>query len=107
MSKVLLLTWRITSVIMGYMNYTSVITSKGTITIPAEIRTKLGIKPGMAVVISDPEAGSTVITLKRQQTWQEIRQRHQDILRKKGLTFQPTPNGAGFEAMVQERYGNL
>lgn len=51
------------------MNYTSTVTSKGTITLPASIRKKLGITPGKEVDIS--VRGDT-ITVRQKGSWEEV-----------------------------------
>ena len=51
------------------MNYTSTVTSKGTITLPAEIRARLGIEPGNEVNI---ELHGDTISVKPKGGWEEF-----------------------------------
>ena len=54
------------------MRYSSTITSKGTITIPAEIRAVLGLHPGEQVGI-DLDSKTGKITVKKSPTLTEVR----------------------------------
>ena len=53
------------------MIYKTILTTKGTTTIPIEIRKQLGIKPGMQITFSKTKSGEYVI--KRSRTIEEIR----------------------------------
>lgn len=92
------------------MTYYSTITSKGQLTLPADIRAKLHIKPGQRVAIHLNERGEAVIgpTL----SLQELRARTYASLQQRGITEEQVremaenyKNGDGFAAEVEARYG--
>lgn len=65
------------------MNYTTILTSKGTTTIPKEIRDALGIRPGMKVVFSRSKTGEYI--LEKAPTIDTLRQENQAWLHKRGI----------------------
>ncbi len=50
---------------------TATISSKGQVVIPAELRRKLGLRPGDTVVF-DSSADEPVATIRRRETWDEL-----------------------------------
>lgn len=59
------------------------VTSKGTTTIPKEIRDYLGVKPGSSVQFTKDKTGN--VKLSRVYTLEEIRQRNQAHIKKKNI----------------------
>lgn len=70
------------------MIYSSTVTSKGTITLPADVRKALNITPGQQVDIEFIEA-SNRLTIKVPLTIEELRKRNQAHLRKMGIVYKP------------------
>jgi AbrB family looped-hinge helix DNA binding protein len=66
------------------MTYTSVMTSKGTITVPAELRKKFGLKPGDAVAFS-AESRQHGITIKPTMSWEELQKKNQAVLKRHNI----------------------
>jgi len=86
------------------MTYQTILTSKGTTTIPKEIRKQLGIKPGMYVSFQkNKETGD--YTIKRSQTIEEIRDINKQAIQAAKTQLKDYRSGDGFIAHVQERYG--
>lgn len=79
---VLLLTACNTLDIMYYMTYKSTITSKGTITLPAEFRRKLNLKQGQAV---DINIENNKLIINKQLSLTEIQARNSAIIKKNGI----------------------
>jgi AbrB family looped-hinge helix DNA binding protein len=66
------------------MKYASTITSKGTITLPAELRAELGLKPGERVGIElDPKTGQIIV--KKSPTLIEVRAMNQRLMKQHGI----------------------
>lgn len=86
------------------MSYTTTVTSKGTITIPASFRKKFGIKTGMTIQISENKAGR--LELIRSPTLEEVRALNRAHFKNKGVTPASYKSGDGFTAHVKEKYGN-
>jgi AbrB family looped-hinge helix DNA binding protein len=85
------------------MQYTSTITSKGTITLPADIRAKLNLKQGERVSISED---SGQITIKPSLSWEELHKMNQAILKRNGnWPTKAYKSGDGFRAHVEKKYG--
>jgi AbrB family looped-hinge helix DNA binding protein len=87
------------------MTYPTTVTSKGTITLPAEIRKALAIKPGQRLFIGIDEDQQVSITLPLD--IEDIRRSNIEHLRKHGLVYRPLTRdeineGVGKEAV--ERY---
>lgn len=85
------------------MTYKTILTSKGTTTIPVEIRNKLGIEPGMYVSFEENQAGEFV--LKREQTIEEVRAMNKAAMEREGTTNVIYESGDGFASHVIEKYG--
>lgn len=92
------------------MTYYSTITSKGQMTLPADIRAKLHIKPGQRVAIRMNEQGEAVI--EPAMTVQELRQKAYASLAERGIDADQIRemalnyrNGDGMAAAVQDKYG--
>lgn len=86
-----------------YMTYSTILTSKGTTTIPAEIRQQLGLKPGMTVSFSQiPETGE--YTIKRALTIEELRAINKAALEKAGTAHLEYKSGDGFRAFVLKKH---
>lgn len=92
------------------MMYYSTITSKGQMTLPADIREKLHIKPGQRVAIRLNDRGEAVIepTL----SLQELRSKTYASLKERGITEAQVREmalgyeaGDGLAAAVEEKYG--
>ena len=88
---------------MLYMTYSSTITSKGTITLPAEFRKKYNLTQGEKVYIT-AEQGQLII--KRVPSLEEIRARAEASMKKQGK-WPPPPykTGDGFRRHVAAKYG--
>lgn len=83
------------------MTYTTILTSKGTTTIPKEIRDTLGIKPGMQVNFTKNKQGKYEIG--RAKTIEEVRDVNQVWLKKRGTYNKKYQSGDGFTAAAKER----
>lgn len=70
------------------MVYSSTVTSKGTITLPADVRKALSITPGQRVDIELIEA-SNKITIKVPISIDELRKRNRVHLRNMGIEYKP------------------
>jgi bifunctional DNA-binding transcriptional regulator/antitoxin component of YhaV-PrlF toxin-antitoxin module len=88
---------------MYYMTYKTILTTKGTTTIPAIIRKSLGVKPGMYVTFSEGDKPGEYI-VKRSLTLAELRQLNREALQKAGTTKKRYTGGDGFRAHVAQRY---
>jgi bifunctional DNA-binding transcriptional regulator/antitoxin component of YhaV-PrlF toxin-antitoxin module len=81
------------------------LTSKGTTTIPVEIRRNLGVEPGMYVsFIEDRQTGKYV--LERPQSISELRHLNKKALAKAGTKSKVYQSGYGFTAHVIDKYGS-
>jgi AbrB family looped-hinge helix DNA binding protein len=77
------------------MTYKTKLTSKGTTTIPKEIRDQLGVKPGMLIAFTKNEStGEYVLT--RAQTIAEIRKANKRALNLAGTTEKHYVTGTGY-----------
>jgi AbrB family looped-hinge helix DNA binding protein len=91
---------------MYNMIYTSKVTSKGTTTIPADIREELGLRPGSEVRFEkDPKTGR--VSLERVPSIDELRARAKQEMIQAGTwgMLKNYKSGDGFTAHVQEKYG--
>ena len=86
------------------MIYSTILTSKGTTTIPAVLRKHLGIKPGMRVQFSE-DAKTGRYFIERSLTIEEVRAMNQAEMKRAGTWNKPYYSGAGFEAHVLAKYG--
>lgn len=87
---------------MYNMTYTSVITSKGTVTIPAAFRKQLGLKEGTRVEFANQDGQLFVRPVI---SWQEMQTLNQSILRENNSKPEPYNSGDGFKTHVEEKYG--
>jgi bifunctional DNA-binding transcriptional regulator/antitoxin component of YhaV-PrlF toxin-antitoxin module len=86
------------------MTYTTILTSKGTTTIPVEIRKELGILPGKTISFEkDPVSGFYII--RPTQSIQELRKKSREILIREGTLNRPYESGDGFTAHVMDGQG--
>lgn len=65
------------------MTYSTILTSKGTTTIPKAFRELLGAKPGMRMEFSQNAAGEIVLT--RAKTIEEVRAMNLAWIKKRGI----------------------
>ncbi len=82
------------------MTYKTILTSKGTTTIPKEIRDKLGVKAGMLISFTKNEAGEYV--LGRAQTITELRDANKRALAQAKTTDKQYTSGAGSTAHIRQ-----
>jgi AbrB family looped-hinge helix DNA binding protein len=85
------------------MTYRTILTTKGTTTIPVEIRRQLGIKPGMYVAFAKGKPGEYVI--KRSRTIAEIRDMNKQALAAAGTQHKKYASGIGFALAAAEERG--
>jgi AbrB family looped-hinge helix DNA binding protein len=86
------------------MSHNTILTSKGTTTIPAAIRKQLGIKPGMYLsFIENKVTGEYVI--RRAQTIEEVRSLNKEALKLAKTSLKQYESGDGFNQFIAERYG--
>lgn len=92
------------------MTYYSTVTSKRQLTLPADIRAKLHIKPGQKVAIHLNEQGEAVIA--PTQSLEELRKKTYESLHAQGITEHQVremarnyKNGDGLTAALEEEYG--
>ncbi len=81
------------------MTYRTILTSKGTTTIPKEIRDELGATPGMHITFTKSKTTGEFI-LSRAQTIDEVRAANQKALQAAGTTTKQYHSGDGFTANV-------
>ena len=87
------------------MIYKTILTSKGTTTIPKEIRDQLGVKPGMLISFTrNPSTGEYV--LNRAQTIKEMRQANKLALEKAGTLSKSYVSGDGYDLHIAQKFGN-
>jgi len=85
------------------MTYKTILTSKGTTTIPIEIRKQLGIKPGMQITFSKTKSGEYVI--KRSHTIEEIRAMNKQALKQAATSHKEYKSGESFGLAALEKFG--
>ena len=85
------------------MTYKTILTTKGTTTIPIEIRKQLGIKPGMQITFSKTKSGEYVI--KRSRTIEEIRAMNKQALKQAATSHKKYKSGAGLSLAALEKFG--
>lgn len=84
------------------MTYKTILTSKGTTTIPIEIRKQLGIRPGMYIsFVQNKTSGE--YTIKRAQTIQEVRAANKQALKAAGTEDKMYQSGDGFGSFVSQK----
>lgn len=84
------------------MTYKTILTSKGTTTIPIEIRRQLGIKPGMQISFTKTKSGEYII--KRSRTIEEIRAMNKQALKQAATDHKKYKNGDGFSLASTEKF---
>lgn len=87
------------------MVYKTILTSKGTTTIPKEIRDQLGVKPGMLISFSKNQSTGEYV-LSRARTIEEIRKANKIALKEAGTAHKPYTNGDGFTMHVEHKFGD-
>jgi AbrB family looped-hinge helix DNA binding protein len=85
------------------MTYKTILTSKGTTTIPIEIRKQLGIKPGMQITFSKTKSGEYVIN--RSRTIEEVRAINKQALTRAATSHKEYKSGDGFSRSVLKKFG--
>jgi bifunctional DNA-binding transcriptional regulator/antitoxin component of YhaV-PrlF toxin-antitoxin module len=81
------------------MTYRTILTSKGTTTLPKEMRDQLGVKPGMLIAFTKNEVTGEY-TVSRAQTIDEVRQANKQALKKAGTAGKEYYNGVGYATHV-------
>lgn len=82
------------------MTYRTILTSKGTTTIPKEIRDQLGAQPGMLISFHKNKSGEYV--LGRAQTIAELRDANKAALAKAKTAHKKYTSGAGYATYLVE-----
>ena len=85
------------------MIYKTILTSKGTTTIPIEIRKQLGIEPGMQITFTKNKMGEYVI--ERSRTIEEIREMNRRALQQAGTKSKQYKSGESFTLSAVEKFG--
>lgn len=85
------------------MTYKTILTSKGTTTIPVEIRKQLGIKPGMQITFSKTKSGEYIIS--RSRTIEEVRAMNKQALTRATTGNKEYKSGDGFSRSVLDKFG--
>lgn len=88
---------------MYTMIFKTILTSKGTTTIPIEIRRQLGIKPGMQISFTKTKSGEYVIT--RSRTIEEVRAMNKQALQRTATGYKEYKSGDGFSLASTEKLG--
>lgn len=83
------------------MTYRTILTSKGTTTIPKEIRDQLGVKAGMLISFTRNTSGEYV--LGRAQTITELRAANKAALARAKTAHKEYTSGAGYTAHLTEQ----
>lgn len=86
------------------MSYNTIITSKGTTTIPVAIRRQLGIKPGMYLSFTQNKVTGEYV-IKRAQTIEEVRSLNKEALKLAKTSLKQYKSGDGFNQFIADRYG--
>jgi AbrB family looped-hinge helix DNA binding protein len=85
------------------MTYKTIVTSKGTTTIPLEIRKQLGIKPGMQITFTKTKSGEYMIA--RSHTIEEVRALNKHALTQAATGQKEYKSGDGFAFASLEKFG--
>jgi bifunctional DNA-binding transcriptional regulator/antitoxin component of YhaV-PrlF toxin-antitoxin module len=85
------------------MVYKTILTSKGTTTIPVEIRKQLGIEPGMQITFMKNKSGEYVIKCPR--TIEEIRVMNTQALKQAATADKEYTSGSGFILVTLDTFG--
>ena len=83
------------------MTYKTILTSKGTTTIPKQIRDQLGVKAGMLVSFTQNDSGEYVIG--RAQTIKELRVANKEAMARAKTAHKEYISGAGYTAHLMEK----
>lgn len=86
------------------MIYKTILTSKGTTTIPKEIREQLGVKPGMLISFSRGSSSGEYI-LKRAKTITEVREANKNALKRAKTSHRQYISGMGYSLNVADKFG--
>jgi AbrB family looped-hinge helix DNA binding protein len=84
------------------MTYKTILTSKGTTTIPIEIRKQLGMRPGMQITFTKTKSGE--YTIKRSRTIEEIRAMNKQALVQAATSHREYKSGDGFALASLEKF---
>jgi len=86
------------------MTYRTILTSKGTTTIPKDIRDQLGVKPGMLIEFNkNTKTGEFILS--RAQTISELRKANKLALEIAGTARKHYVSGDGYSIHVTEASG--
>jgi AbrB family looped-hinge helix DNA binding protein len=85
------------------MDHITILTSKGTTTIPAVIRKQLGIKPGMYVSFTQNKVTGEYV-IKRAQTIEEVRSLNKEALKLTKTSRKQYKSGDGFSQYITDKY---
>jgi bifunctional DNA-binding transcriptional regulator/antitoxin component of YhaV-PrlF toxin-antitoxin module len=91
--------------IIHTMTYSTILTSKGTTTIPKVIRDDLGMATGSVVLFMKNELTGQY-EIKKPLTLAEVRKANKEEMIKAGTMNFEYESGDGYGAMVDEKYGN-
>jgi len=83
------------------MTYRTILTSKGTTTIPKEIRDQLGVKAGMLISFTRNTSGEYVLS--RTPTITELRATNKEALAMAKTAHKEYINGAGYTAHLMDK----
>ena len=84
------------------MTYNTILTSKGTTTIPKEIRKQLGVKPGMFISFSKNLTTGEYV-LRKARTISEIRHANKLALKQAKTLHKQYVSGTGYELNFNEK----
>jgi bifunctional DNA-binding transcriptional regulator/antitoxin component of YhaV-PrlF toxin-antitoxin module len=85
--------------------YKTILTRKGTTTIPKPIRDHLGVRPGMQIVFSKSQSTGEYI-LQRAQTIAELREANKLALKRARTTHKQYTTGAGYNMHATQKFEN-
>lgn len=86
------------------MIYKTILTSKGTTTIPKEIRDQLGVNPGMLIAFSKNQSTGEYI-IKRAQTITELRKANKFALEQAKTLHKQYVSGVGYDIHIAQKFG--
>jgi len=82
------------------MNYSTKLTSQGTVTVPINIRKKYNLKSGDTLIFQDD--GNITIKPRKLKTFAELRAINAQYIQR---PLTPYKNGDGWTAYIKEKYG--
>jgi bifunctional DNA-binding transcriptional regulator/antitoxin component of YhaV-PrlF toxin-antitoxin module len=85
------------------MIYKTILTSKGTTTIPKQIRDQLGVKPGMLISFTKNQLTGEYV-LKRAKTITEIREANKLALNQANTSHKYYISGTGYGIHVSQKF---